>query len=284
MNGKCLLAIAVLWIAGCSEPNSANPIESDPPSQTLTGSNGPQTRNPPSPNGSFEQNLDFDFELNGCHGIRTTAQLPSEVVGAQPLPGWEPGQTPFAETWIFVYSCERINFGIFERPVRIVLEFHDNRKPVAACEKGGIDSSEILTQWWVSDEELALKLQTTFDFPVSFAEIDDFGDANISSMQFATPSSEQSELSSTRISRDGGFHSVSLQRLFWMGSGGKLHALDWKSDLEFDTVESINAEGRLAEPFLYSRMGVPIYEGSGASFIDGFANAEMHTYEDVSCA
>jgi hypothetical protein len=288
MSRRTLLTFTLLWAiagAGCAtqlEPSKegmSSSTASEPaprfaaPSATTT-----QTTSEDVPRPS-------QLILDNCVGIDTLRLASSELVGASPPPSWGPGPTPVTELRIEISNCERLSLGPFERgPIYFLVEIHDNREPPESCRNGEYTSSEVITQVWVDDGEVADYLQNVLGLPAKLAKFhrDDqlAGDLNRTTWHFEIEGFEPSYLDAVRPSASP-TPGTYLYRRFWVNEVGGISYMDFETKFQRTSRDSV-ATGIVSDPFLHMP-GDTSFVGTESTLDSGSIIAPITRFGDLKC-
>ncbi len=153
--------------------------------------------------------------------------------------------------------------------------------------RGDYVTSEIVTQFWVDDAELAEHFSKQYSLPVQHANI---------SLGFDT--SEGAESYAATFTPDGGETSIIREvrphdpftasgpltyRRFWTNQFGGISYMDFTDDPTTASTTPPLVSGELHEPFLYSHTGVPAFVGLGGFYQGGSISASIKQFRDLAC-
>lgn len=263
-------------LAGCTERQPAMESEGPNSNSAILSSSPPMVL-------PTSMELPPSFSLVNCAGIKAASTLPKTIAGAMPPVGWAESESQVVEAWVFVLDCARLSWGPFERPVRLLLEFHGNANVPVSCQRGGVESLDVLTQLWISDGELLPLFSQAFGFEARLAQIDAVGTNELRAWEFGLPNGEQSYLQSKSRTSDLDAHDVTLGRVFWTNELGGISYSNLLSDLVYDSVGQPLVTGNLEAPFLFSNSDFPVFVGLGDAYSEGTVEVALETFGDKTC-
>lgn len=282
------LLLLLVGLAGCVTDNSYPGDERHPEQAMASGDSRKDAQNTTSsPEPTTTAVWNSTLFMTDCSGLYSRIHLPSDFVGATPPNTWGPGPTPLTEVWVNIHKCVRMAFDGFERgPVAVLIEVHGNRNPPQSC-RGDYVTSEIVTQFWVDDADLAEHFSKEYSLPVRHAEIN---------LTFDT--SEGLESYTAAFTPDGGKTSILREvrhqdqfptsgpltyRRFWTNQFGGISYMDFTDDATTPSTTPPIVSGELHEPFLYSNTGAPAFVGLGGFYQGGSISAPIKQFRDLTC-
>jgi hypothetical protein len=169
----CLFA--ALALAGCTTAKSKDTVthlgtsNSPPSSPTLTTTG----------TGPIATGYPKTVQWDSCKGWDTGFHYPpGKPPGATHDPNWtDPTVNVFTTVITRARDCDRVSWGPFERPVRMILEQHDFLQVPESCQPAnnvtGFVGMTELSSLWVNDSALANFLKQTYPgMPVYYSPID----------------------------------------------------------------------------------------------------------------
>lgn len=272
-------------IGGCVADDSDDPtIPSDGQTSSESSTGTPNQDEPPFIP-SIPADLPLQLILDSCIAIETLRHVLSDVVGATPPPTWGPGPTPATELRIEIFDCERLSIGPFERgPVQFLVEIHDNRDPPETC-RGDYTSSEIITQVWVNDPELADYLRRDLGLPASSAAINrstqQTGEIETFTWTFEREGSPMSRLETIKT-RPSDTDARYLLRRFWVNEREGISYMDFEATYQRTNGEWPLATGTVADPFLHWP-GYTTFVGTANILDPSSVVAPIGRFSDLKC-
>ncbi|MCA1812272.1 MAG: hypothetical protein LC623_09735, partial [Halobacteriales archaeon] len=160
----CLL-VAVLLLSGCAASTPPTDSPTSLPSSSTSSSGQPR---PPVvvENQTYAREVHWD----DCQGWESGWKYgPAAPPGSHHNPKWsDPEVGLFVTVVTEAMDCQRVSWGPFERPVRMIWETHDWQEIPESCFSGpnepnaDVTVGRALASFWVNDTQLADYLQQTY--------------------------------------------------------------------------------------------------------------------------
>jgi hypothetical protein len=106
-----------------------------------------------------------------CTGLFSALSYPRGTGPASPPPNWTGNPDLGQDVSQLALDCQRVGWGPFERPARMVWEVHNNAPAPTACAQGNYSRFFIVTRVFLDDPELAAFLSTTYGLPIHLSTI-----------------------------------------------------------------------------------------------------------------
>jgi hypothetical protein len=289
MNARTVLVgglLLCLSLAGCAASKShGTESGSESISPTSTGTGGPH---PPLINSTYAKNVHW----NDCEGWQTGfTHPPGEPAGASHDPEWANPQIGlFTTVVMYGRECQRVSWGPFERPVRMILEHHNFLAPPVSCEPDANTTRQItkgaeLASIWVNDTELADYLKATYPgMPVFYSpmqsETRSTGGLLAHTWTWGLGKQNQSRVTILDDQIPGGYYPHGI-RLFWYSSEG-VSFMDLVSQYQNAILTDRTANGTLYPPMLWGYVAQPFaYAGQWTREIT--MEGDIHAFRDHQC-
>ena len=106
-----------------------------------------------------------DIQWTNCRSLRDVFVYPGSPPRAQQDPTWDPPLPFVTYVWLLMIECERVSWGPFERPMRMVLEYHNDAQPPDSCSPppGQPTNGAMLAGLWVNDPAFADYVKANYD-------------------------------------------------------------------------------------------------------------------------
>lgn len=276
-----VVGLAVL-LAGCGGQGPAPTGTSD----SMTTTTDPTPPVPPPPVPPLPSMIALNVTMNACKGIQLAHTYPRGQNPGEPPANWPPATGGVgSDVFVAAFDCERINWGAFERPATMVLEYHTNLDPPTACREGEWERLAALASWWVNDRELADFLATAYGMPVRYGAVDMEEQSDGSTVTLTatwnTTGTEPSSMTSTEVRQGEGSLNY-LTRLFWArGNGTAMLTLDRQAT--FSNLQPPVVQGVMNPPMLLSGLGLPVFAARGELMPEVVLQGDLALFEDYAC-
>lgn len=269
MNRAALLTLVMLLVivAGCTQrveradggdgQRTTRPSES---SATATVTDSGAIENVPDPLSRF-------FVADGCNGFFTIHQWPANLGPDDPsLPdSWSPSVQLGSEVELDYFTCDRIGWGPYERPMTLMFELHSKFAMPAGCDAEGPALRWVLYGLWVSDAEFASFLKQEYQLPVRVGVFgysqQMTGPIMTESWKWSEPGGPESRLEMFGEAME--YSQIAFwYRLAWFRDGG-VGIMDLNISTESPDIYTHATVGEMKPPMLYASAGVEPYAADG---------------------
>ncbi|MCA1810544.1 MAG: hypothetical protein LC623_00850 [Halobacteriales archaeon] len=287
---RVIALLAVLLLSGCLADNS--PPTSEP---TTTGSaslSGTTSGNPTLPPGPSAKEVHWD----ACEGWETGWKYPpGHPPGAQHNPKWgDPETNLFATMLTFARDCQRVSWGPFERPVRMILETHDFQQVPLSCYTGDnapdadVVVLKAMSSLWVNDTQLADYLKQTYPgMPVYYSAIQTHAQpqGTLMAHQWTWGLSEQNQSELTVFDDQVAHNTVTLtlERMFWYDETGAVSFLDFDMVRQTPLFTNRVSYGKQYPPMLWGYGETPDYVSTGDWNPTSTITGKIAVFRDHEC-
>ncbi len=218
--------------------------------------------------------------------MTTGVTWPADTNPARPPANWSADQGGVgSDLSLYLLSCERFNWGPFERPLKMILELHTNMTPPASCTKGSYEYFQVLNSIWVDDPQVATFLASNLSLPVHLSAIT-MQTAGTPGLTFTAnwswrPETGQPSDVATTIALGYETHGSARERIAWVAQG-RVSLLDMQQTLSGYLPEAVLTPGHMRPPMLLSKMGDP-YPGDGDLYSSGDVEGTLYRFADDQC-
>ncbi|MES2154981.1 MAG: hypothetical protein V4510_07585 [bacterium] len=270
MNARSWSCIAAcLLVAGCAV-NRPGTVGSASGTSNLTSAPIPE---PSLTNTSIwtAPLQDSGIVFNGCDQVETGMPYPGNTSPAHPPGNWTGAVSSGGagtDFYLWLVACQRVHIGPFERPLRMIIEHHDNMTTPSACRTGNWNYFSVLNAIYVDDDEVAAWMRREIGMPAHHADIHhDVSPGKISKVSWSwTPDGGQTSDTTLTQVNDHNASDGFTYRIVWVNAG-KL--VMW----HFTTTEEV------AQPppgIIPGHMRSPMLPAKYGEFFPGLGQYESH--------
>ena len=218
--------------------------------------------------------------------MNTGALAPNGFFATARPAGWGPGNNPLTALDYFLYHCQRVSVGPFERgPVVFMLEAHTDGEPPAACQQGHPNGNFIVNRLWINDADVAAYLKSTFGLPAENAAMGfqqtTTGVLVENHWTFGVPGQQASDLTTRRVLSNDSY-APQQTRYFWHDSrvNGTSY-MDVDETWHYSQGDPQVVNGTIHDPLLYGKVGS--FLSRGIQFVDTDVSAQVIQFRDTQC-
>lgn len=221
-----------------------------------------------------------------CTGLFSAQIYPGRHDGASPPPNWTGGNELATDISQLGLDCERISWGPFARPVKMVWEVHDNAPAPPACAGGRYERYYVVTRVFLEDGDLGAFLKTTYGLPVHQARVwrnQTWENGQRHDVWTWIPSGYgASWMENWRYNRsEFDTYDIYRNRYAW-DNGSGISLMDERSVREWGS-NGIVTPGEMNPPMLNAIAGGAPYLGRGTLWDDLDAESKIQRFGDYAC-
>lgn len=225
------------------------------------------------------EQLPLALFFSECQGEISTSYLPA-ALNDPPVPAGYEYDTEVNGFYLKAFECSRVGVGEFERgPIRIIMEGHTNYVPPSECARGDFDRANVLANFWINDQELAVYL-LNLGLPATFAEItlEEIPDGGPRTWIWSGGGSE-SRLSVSNNHVDSGTTDFTT-RLYWF-INDSIAFLDFNYSGPYDLTTP--AWGLISPPAAFAVAGPTSWHGLANTLATMDITGEFSWFGDLDC-
>lgn len=280
---KLVISLVILagLLAGCVNPDVG------PPTSTTQATSESSTSLTVLPTGGPAPGLSRlnSSILSGCTGLFSVVRYPWSLGPASPPPNWTGDSDLGQEVSQLALDCQRVSWGSFERPTRMVWEVHTNAPAPASCAEGSYSRYLIITRIFLEDMELADFLNETYGLPVHSATVwrnETLEQGQRHDVWTWTPLGYQpSWMENWRLNRSDFDTSDTYNDRYAWDNGSGISFMDEHSERKWGA-NTVLTPGEMNPPMLNAAHGAP-YSGVGTLWDDVHTEFTIRKFGDYAC-
>ncbi|MES2154297.1 MAG: hypothetical protein V4510_04100 [bacterium] len=220
---------------------------------------------------------------NECIGMGAAFTWPGNTAPLPPPGNWSANEGPGSDTIVDFNACQRIGWGPFERPVKILLELYTNSSFPEACRHGSFGYARIVHAVYLDEPVMAAYLRRELGLPAYAATMNyslEKGSAWTMRWTWTPDGGQTSDVQVSHLaSQDSG--SPETYRLVWF-THGHVTMMDLLTRYHNPGQTLGAAPGHMRPPMIDAKMGDP-YLGTGEMWDATSYTGTVYRFNDEFC-